>query len=244
MRTALAAEARKLTSTRGTYGLALGAVAIVAVAVPSMVGDAAVEELAKPLHRQQVLFPVIFTRLFALVLGIRAVTDEFRYGTAIPTFLAIPGRHRVVAAKALVLAAAGLVVTVTAEAVMLALAYGLSRARGVALNFGIADATALAGAAAAGAGALWAVIGVGVGATVRHQLSAVLVPVVWVMFVEDSLVAAHWPRLAPYLTAQAGMNLSLATNWHALWVSGAALGAYALAFWAAGTALTRRRDIT
>jgi ABC-2 type transport system permease protein len=242
MRTALAAEARKLTSTRGTYGLALGAVAIVAVAVPSMVADAAVEELAKPLHRQQVLFPVIFTRLFALVLGIRAVTDEFRYGTAIPTFLAIPGRHRVVAAKALVLAAAGLVVTVTAEAVMLALTYGLTRARGVAVNFGIADATALAGAATAGA--LWAAIGVGVGATVRHQLSAVLVPVVWVMFVEDSLVAAHWPSLAPYLPAQAGMNLALANSWHALWVAGAALGAYALALWAAGTALTRRRDIT
>lgn len=242
MRTALSAEARKLTSTRGTYGLALGALAIVAVAVPSMVGDAAAEELAKPLHRQQVLFPVMFTRLFVLVLGIRAVTDEFRYGTAIPSFLAIPGRHRVVAAKVLVLAAAGLVVTVAAEAVMLALSYGLSHARGVALSLGMADATALAGAAAAGA--LWAVIGVGVGATVRHQLAAVLVPLVWVMFVEDSLVAAHWPSLAPYLPAQAGMNLAFAANWHALWVAGAALGAYALAFWATGTVLTQRRDIT
>lgn len=241
MRTAIAAEARKLTSTRGTYGLALGALAIVAVAVPSMVGDATAADLAKPLHRQALLFPVMFTRLFVLVLGIRAVTDEFRYGTAIPSFLAIPGRERVVAAKVLVMAAAGLVVTLAAEALMLALTYGLAQGRNVSPSFGAADATALAGTAVAGA--LWGVIGVGVGAAIRHQLAAVLVPVVWVMFAEDSVLAARWPELASYLPAQAGMNLVFAAAWRTFWVAGAVLGAYALAFWAAGTALNERRDI-
>jgi ABC-2 type transport system permease protein len=241
MRAAIATEVRKLTSTRGTFGLALGALAVVVVAVPSMVGNATTEQLAEPLHRQQVLFPLMFTRLFVLVLGIRAITDEFRYGTAIPSFLAIPGRRRVVAAKVVVLAGAGLVVTLVAEAAMLGLTYGLTQARGASPAFGAADATALAGAAAAGA--LWAAIGVGVGAAVRHQLAAVLVPVAWVMFVEDSLIAGTWPRLASYLPAKAGMNLVFATTWHTAWVAGAALVAYALAFWAAGTALTERRDI-
>ena len=242
MRKAIAAELQKLTSTRGTYGLALGALAIVAVATPPMVGDASLDQLAKPLHDQQVLFPVMFTRLFVLVLGIRAVTDEFRYGTAIPSFLAIPARYRVVAAKLLVMAGAGLVVTVAAEAVMLALTYGLSQGRGLTPAFGVADATAVAGAA--GAGALWAAIGVGIGAAVRHQLAAVLVPVVWVMFVEDNLVAAQWPRLASYLPAEVGMDLVFATTWRTVWMSGAILAAYAVAFWAAGTALIHRRDIT
>ncbi len=242
MKKAFAAEFRKLVSTRGTYGLALGALAIVAVATPSIVGDASLDQLAKPLHEQQVLFPVMFTRLFVLVLGIRAVTDEFRYGTAIPSFLAIPARHRVVAAKVLVTAGAGLLVTVAAEGIMLALTYGLSQGRGVTPAFGAADVTALAGAA--GAGALWAAIGVGIGSVVRHQLAAVLVPVVWVMFVEDNLVAAQWPRLASYLPAESGMDLALASTWRTLWTSAAILAAYAVAFWAAGTALTDRRDIT
>jgi hypothetical protein len=48
MSRAIAAEFQKLISTRGTYGLALGALAIVAVATPTMVGDASLDQLAKP----------------------------------------------------------------------------------------------------------------------------------------------------------------------------------------------------
>jgi ABC-type transport system involved in multi-copper enzyme maturation permease subunit len=144
----------------------------------------------------------------------------------VPTFLATPRRWRVIAAKAGAAAVTGVVFTAIAVAFLLALAAVLMGGRGVDLAVTGADVRLLSGVVLAGG--LWAVIGVGVGAFVRHQVAAVIGPVFWVMFVEE-LVAGRLGSAAAYLPAKAGM---------------AVLAVWAGVAWLAGSALVVRRDVT
>ena len=58
-----------------------------------------------------------FAQPFALVLGILAVTSEFRHGTITPTLIVAPGRGRLLAAKLAANGLAGLVLGVVAVGV-------------------------------------------------------------------------------------------------------------------------------
>lgn len=67
--------------------------------------------------------------LFAFILGIRAFTDEFRYGTVTTSVLVTPRRGRLVAAKILTFAIGGVVLAVVAEAAMVGAASRCPRPR-------------------------------------------------------------------------------------------------------------------
>jgi ABC-2 type transport system permease protein len=236
------AETVKLLTTRLAYGVLAG---MVFVAGPGILlaGPATVEELSVPLHEQIWYFIAAgITRLLVVVLGIRAITDEFRYGTIVPTMLAAPDRHRVMTAKALVIGAAGLVFTVLAEAVMVAVAAGLIQARGAELIITGETLRALVGMAAAGL--LWGVIGVAIGAIVRHQLPAIVGSVLWLLpggGVEE-LIRSQIGRLGDYLPGNEGMALALfGTN--AGLVAATVLTVYALVLTVGGILIIRSRDI-
>lgn len=219
------AELAKLRTTRSAWGLLLGMLGLVAIGTASVASESSAEVFADPFREQQFMLALHFTRLFVLVLGVKVVTDEFRYGTVVPTFLVTPRRSRVMAAKVVAAAVTGVVFTAVAAAFLVGLAALLVNGHGAGLTIARADVAVLGGVALSGG--LWAAIGVGLGAVIRHQVAAVVGPVFWVMFGEE-LVAGRLGGLATYLPAQASV---------------AVLAAWALAVWIAGSAVVLRRDV-
>ena len=137
MRTLLRAELVKLATTRTAIGLVAGGAAVAALGAVSTIMSGQPAELARPLQEQTFsLLASINLSLFAVVLGIRGFTDEFRHGVIVPTLLAAPSRVRVVAAKTLVVAAAGAALAAMAQMVMLAVAIVLLQGKGIEPTLG------------------------------------------------------------------------------------------------------------
>ncbi|MDQ4058183.1 MAG: hypothetical protein M3124_03565 [Actinomycetota bacterium] len=236
------AEKRKLLTTRTAYGVLLG---MLFLAGPGIVlgGEASVAELSKPLHEQMWFFVVAgFTRLLVVVLGIRSVTDEFRHGTIVPSVLATPARHRLMTAKAVTVGAAGLVLTVLAELVMVGVAGAFIPSKGAELIVSAETVQALVGMAIAGL--LWAVIGVAIGALVRHQIPAIVGSLLWLMpggGIEE-LIRGRLGTLGYYLPGNEGLALALGGS-EVAWWAGGILALYALGLMLAGSLVMRARDI-
>ena len=245
MRSLARAELVKLVTTRTAIGLVAGGAAVAALGAVSTVTSGQPAELAKPLHEQTFfLLASINLSLFAVVLGIRGFTDEFRHGSIVPTLLVAPSRVQLVAAKTVVFAAAAAVLAAVAQAVMLAVAVPLLQGSGVEATVETADLTAMAGLTAASA--LWAAIGVAVGAIVRHQVGAVVGALIWVLLVEN-LGAGALGEASVYLPGQAGHGLATASQAGTLLAPAAGalvLGTYALAAVAVAAVRLTRSDIT
>jgi ABC-2 type transport system permease protein len=244
MRQAIEAEVRKLLTTRTAYGVLAGMLILAGPGI-FMSGETEVGELSRPLEEQVWFFIAVgFSRLLVVVLGIRAVTDEIRCGTIVPSVLTMPDRRRLVAAKALTLAGAGLIGTVVAEIVMVGVAALYVTSRGAELSITSGTVRALVGTALAGA--LWAVAGVALGATIRHQIPAIVGSLLW-LIPGGGIEAAIEDRLGSfgsYLPGNGGMALALAPDGRALWWGAAVLGAYAAALLVAGSYLAEARDVT
>jgi len=182
----LRAELFKLRSTRTGLGLFAAMTGLVALAV-GLHSLLPAEALANRNNQLTILGRGEFLgALFAALLGALSVTAEIRHGTIRPTFLVTPRRGRVVWAKvtACVLTGAGLGLVagaVAAAAGLLALG-----ARGIDLRLDGGDDVLLVTGSMAAA-ALWAAIGVGVGALVRHQVPTVVGICAWLLFVEGLL---------------------------------------------------------
>jgi len=243
------AELLKLRTTRSARVLlaltAAGTAALVTVVLllagrlgqPALDGDAL---------RQLVLVPDGPLTLAALVLGILGMAGEFRHGTATSAFLVTPVRGRVVAAKLVAGAVAGLAMALAATAVVLAIALPWLPAKGV--EVAVADtglATRLAGLWAAVA--LYAVVGVALGALLRNQVAAVVVGLLWWQGGVEELVVGvlRRPGLERWLPEGAAAAL-LAPGDATLpmWAGGLVLAAYGLGLALVGGRLVVRRDLT
>lgn len=187
MRAQLRSELFKLRSTRTGLGLfaAMTGLVLLAVVLHSLLPA---EALASRNNQLTILGRGEFLgALFAALLGALSVTAEIRHGTIRPTFLITPRRGRVVWAKVFASVLAGAGFGLAAGAVAAAGGAAALRARGVDLRLDRADYVLLVAGSAAAA-ALWAAIGVGVGALVRHQVPAVAGICAWLLFVEGLLV--------------------------------------------------------
>ena len=223
----LRAELLKLTTTPAVLGLLAGAVVVTGLGAVSTTASAEPTSLTAPLHSQHVfLLASINIGLFALILGMRSFTDEFRHGTIAWTLLSVRERWRVVAAKMTTSALAAAAIAIVALAVMVALAAVLSRAKGVTLNLSGADVAAAVGLSVA-AGA-WATLGVAVGALVRHQVAAVVGGLVWVLLVENlaSGLLGDAGRFLPGQAAHAVANATAVTGLLPVWSGLAVLLGY------------------
>jgi ABC-type transport system involved in multi-copper enzyme maturation permease subunit len=183
----LRAELFKLRSTRTGLGLfaAMTALVLLAVVLHSLLPA---EALAKRNNQLTILGRGEFLgALFAALLGALSVTSEIRHGTIRPTFLVTPRRGRVVWAKvwACVLVGAGF--GLVAGAVATAVGAAALRARGIDLRLDGGDYTLLVAGSMVASG-LWAAIGVGVGALLRHQVPTVVGICAWLLFIEGLLV--------------------------------------------------------
>ena len=246
MRALLRSELLKQRSTRTTLGLfaAMLVLVLLAVLLHSLLPAQA---LRSPNNQLMILGRGEFLgALFAGLVGALSVTAEIRHGTIRPTFLVSPRRARVVWAKVWACVLTGSVFGLTAGAVAVAAGAAAFRARGIDLRLDGGDYVLLV-AGATGAAALWAAIGVGVGAVVRHQVPTVVGICAWLLFVEGLLAgdlvglgdvfkflpgsaAAAISGQEPGTLLAPGLGLVL-------------LGAYAVVAALAGAMATSRRDV-
>jgi ABC-2 type transport system permease protein len=235
------AELRKLLTTRGTYVLVAAVVAVSVLAVAGAANQSP-ESFRQPLGGQQfAFFSGLLGRVLLLVLGIRAMTDEFRYGTLTPSLLVSPDRRRLLAAKTVAVALVCLAAAVLAQAALLGSAAWLFAAERVPLQVGAADVQMMAGFV--WGGMLWGAVGVAVGALVGAQLPALVAGFLWLMIVEDMLTR-RLDDLAAFLPGQAGLLAALGPTDRLQVLGGLTLRAWAPVLALGGAVLMRRRDVT
>lgn len=244
MHRSLRAELLKLVTTRATYGLLLGALAVVVVTVGSTIASAKSASLSGAVH-DQVFFLLVSINigLFSLILGMRVVTDEYRNSTIVHSFLSDPRRTKTLVAKSLAAAAAASVVAVASLLALIAIALPLASAKGGALTIEGSDVSAFAGFVLANA--LWGIIGVGIGATIRHQVAAIVGGLVWVLVIEN-LGSGFLGDAGGYLPGQAAYALGEALDTAAALpttTAGLVMAIYALIASLVGVAVTHARDV-
>jgi ABC-type transport system involved in multi-copper enzyme maturation permease subunit len=245
MRSQIASEFRKLATTRSIYAMAAGLAVIVGLGVVAIVTDTGAGDMAGPLERQAFLHvSLTIAPLFGLLLGLRSFTDEFRYGSIVPTLLASPDRRKVIGAKLVATAGGGVALTLAATAVSIAIGVPLLVAKGVEVTWS-ASAMAEVVGRLIGATVLWTAIGVGVGLAVKHQVAAIAGALVWLLAAE-AIFSGLVPNVAKYFPGAAGFAVVGINPAELLTpVMGALLlGGYAAVAVTAGAVVMQRRDIT
>ncbi len=183
------------------------------------------------------------------ILGIIAMTSEFRHQTATPTFLATPRRGRVVAAKMFTYVGVGIGYAAAAVAVTLAVALPWLSAKGIDVSLGanrIPQTLWGVGAQVA----IYAILGVGLGALLKNQIAAVVGLLVYLLVVGPILTAITSIRdvtkFLPDAAASALVQVAPTAGSALLeqWQGGLVLVGWAVLFAVVGYALTVRRDIT
>lgn len=184
--------------------------------------------------------------VFALVVGVLSTAGEFRYRTAVDTFLSTPRRARVILAKVVVSAAAGAVMgAVSAAAATAAMALWCAAAGGwLDLASGALWRTAAGGIA-------WccgfAAIGAAVGAVVRNLAGALTAGLAWVALIEG-VVGQLLGEAGRWLPARSGTalgNLAVPGSGRPLTQAqgGLALAAYAVLLAGCAVWATVKRDV-
>ena len=243
------AEALKLRSTRTFCAVTLGALALIAIATTTLSAASTFHPGDNP--ARQTLAVAGVAQTFALVLGVLAVTNEFRHGTITSALLITPKRTPLLTAKLVTLAIAGLTFGLLAFGGAAAITLPVLSLRHVATHVDGANVAAIiiGGTVAT---ALFAALGVGVGAIIRNQAGAIIAALAVIYVVEPVLTilpgignSAQTYGLGG-LASAASAPPRCTQPAHILAQTPAALllAAYALVLLAAGGALLLRRDIT
>lgn len=227
--TLIGLEARKSLSSRSGAAFALSAALLGPVGMALAATDAEFGWVAGPIG-----IVGSMTGLVLLALGVISTAGEWTHRTVQATFLLVPQRGRVMAAKSVAVAVLG----VALAAVSAGLSLAVIAAVGVdELNW---DGTGQALATAVGAGAAFAVIGGGIGAATANTPAALTSLYLLIMGVLPlvriwNLELAQWldPAEATMVLAQ-GDAETRSVLVLAGWVVGAS---------AAGWLLTRRRAV-
>ncbi|MDV6011280.1 hypothetical protein [Haloechinothrix sp. LS1_15] len=246
------AEFDKLFTTKLWLGLTLGGLALASAFLAITIGlDGMAENpnppVSTPEGQRNLFATATGASTFALLLGIIAVTGEFRHQTATPTFLATPRRDRVIAAKLVAYAVVGVVFGALTLLVAIAIAAPWLAAIDTELSLtqhGVPGT--MAGVIAAVA--LYTLLGVGIGALVRNQIAAVVGALVYLFVIEAFVRGLPVVRdYYPYSPGGASEALTATTDpviEHVQpWQGGLLLAGYALVFCALGSWLSVRRDI-
>ncbi len=241
----LTAEHRKIRTTRTIWALWLATIVVIAVGSFSMASSAAATDLTGPIHEQPLfLMTSVNISLFALLVGVRSATDEFRFGTITWTFVAVKRRSWWFAVKAAVAAAYAAMITATAAVIGVVAALAVSSGKGGDLSFADSDRWPLVGLVAAST--MWAVVGVSIGSIIRQQVAAVVTAIVWVLAIENlgaSLLGEtgkYLPGQAAHALAQAGGEADLLSAF----AGGAVLLSLTAIIAAAAAATLVRRPLT
>ena len=256
-------EIRKIFTTRLWWGLLIGLVlswaalsALTGFASGRTGGGALDRGLADPaVVRSVYTGGLSIGRLFALAFGVIAMAGEYSHQTITATTLASPRRSRVVLAKLVVVALAGLGYGLAGVLSGVASGAAVVAGRGFRVDL-VGNGVPRALLTSAVAVALWAVIGLGVGTLLRNQIVALLLSIglAWIAEPIIALVlnVAHAGDVAKYLPSQATDSLvsppttsgDLTVALLPWWGGALVLLAYAALSGGLGARLTLRRDIT
>jgi ABC-2 type transport system permease protein len=250
----VAAELRKLFTTRLWLWLLLGAVALTALYASLLIGFSEdPDTLTAPLSTaagQQTLFAVAAggANTLVAVLAAIGITGEFRHRTATATFLATPRRGSVVAAKLVTYAAVGAAYALVCLFVVAVIAVPWLGARGIDLNL-LGDGLPGTYVGVVADVAIFALLGVGMGALLRNQVATVVGLLVYRFVAEPILTGfpalRDWTIYLPGSASAALTRVSLTTQEYLdAWQGGLVLAGYALALALAGVLISMRRDIT
>jgi hypothetical protein len=244
MRHQIGSELRKLTSTRSGYALLGGLVVLVAVGVVAVGSGAKPATLHVPLQDQTFLHIALsIAPVFALLLGLRSFTDEFRFGSIVPTLLVNPKRLRVLGAKLVAVAAGGAVLSLAALAGAIVAGVAVLLAQGIHVTWSAAGMAQVVGRLL-GATVLWTTIGVGVGLAVKQQVAAIAGGLVWLL-AGEGILGNLIPDVAKYFPGSAGAGVvGLGSSFLTPGIAAIVLGAYAAVAVATGAVLMARRDVT
>ena len=244
MKRQIASEIRKLTTTRSVYAMLAGLIVIVGLGVVATTTDGRPGSLLAPLEHQVFLHvSLTIAPLFGLLLGLRSFTDEFRYGSIVPTLLASPVRRRVLGAKLVATAGGGVALSLAAMAVTFLIGVPILVIKGIEITWSTGAMLEIVGRLVV-ATVLWTAIGVGLGLAVKHQVAAIAGTLVWLLAAEGILsglvpdVAKYFPGAAGFATVGINSAELLTPALGAM-----LLGAYALVAVTTGAVLMQRRDI-
>jgi len=247
MSDAIRSELLKLRTTRTFLGIVIATLAFVALITGAQAAADTFDEGAIP--GIDLLDVAGLAQPFALVLGLLAVSTEFRHGTITPTLLATPDRRRLMIAKVSAHVGAGVILGVVAYALAAVLMAVILPIRdistGITLGEGLEQ---VAGGIVCIA--LLAAIGVGVGAVVRNQVGAVIGGLAWMFMIEPLLTVI--PTVGGWIEDYGpGGAITAVTNSSfgggadiSQLAGGLLLLGYAVLLAIAGAALLRRRDIS
>lgn len=253
----LRSELRKVTTTKVLFFLTLAVVLFTALNVsllvyltPSAMGAEDNDQLLmNPEYIDNIVGAAGSSSLFVLILGIVAMTGEFRHMTITSTLLVTPKRSRILIAKGVVFLALGAVIGLIGFATAITLAtLTLSGKDHAPIDSNVA--LQILGGVVLGF-AIYAFLGVAVGALIRNQVAAVVGALVWVLVLE-ALITVFVDWIGKWLPGGALDAVLQATN-----VSGrggsevlsvgagaAMLVGYAVLLGAIASTTTMRRDIT
>ena len=248
MSATIRAEWRKLRTSRATLVLLASGLAYAVlngVATAAFAGRDGNAELGTAANVANILRGGNITMWVMLLIGLLAITTEYRHHTTTTTFLATPRRHAVVATKLILTGAVAAVYAIVGMAIGLAAALPQLTKSATSVEVANADVARAAAGTLVGT-TLFALAGVGIGTLVRNQTVAIAGALVWFLPAENIVgTVVGWP-VARWLPGQAAAAAT-ATGSDTLLpaAAGAALFAvYTLILTVAGSKLTVSRDIT
>jgi len=241
-------EIFKLRTTRTFYGVTLLPLALVVIIVvvasltAKFTGDS-----------RDVLLQLMgitgLTQIFTLVLGILAVTSEYRHGTITPSALVVPDRIRLGLGKLGATLLVGLIYGLLSGLLVTLIGLLLVSSRNIPTEATFSHAAKLIVGGAI-ATALYGAVGVGIGAIIRNQVGAIVGSLIYLFLVENLVGAiSGLDKIVPvYGLNGAGTALSGtgtgSTDYLAQVPGGLVLLAWAAVLLAIGLTMMRSRDVT
>ncbi len=241
-------ELLKIRTTQVWFWLLLAAIAVTALLV---IGQLASDGGVRSSFDVYGLFTASGTAyVVVFVLGVLGVTTEYRYQTITPTVLATPSRWALVTAKMIVYAFLGAVFALVCVIVQIAIALPWLASKNIDITGDSHLPRALLGVFVVVA--LFGIVGLGVGALIRNQIVAVSVGLIFLIVLQNVLVAIPGVKYAYPFTPGGAVN-GIFTIGHET-INGVTLpsfggGVVILLLWAfipaiLGAMFTLTRDIT
>jgi ABC-2 type transport system permease protein len=244
------AEFLKLRTTQVWFWLLLASVAVSSLIV--IAAFASHNSIRTTQDVADVFSSAATSDIAVFILGILGVTTEFRYQTITPTVLATPSRWAIVSAKMITYGLVGAAYSAICVAVQIAIAVPWISAKG--LHISLTDGNiphSLIGVFVVVA--LYGVIGLGVGALLKNQIVAVSVGLLFLLVLENIVLAIPKVKNAyPFTPAGASsaiVTTSSTADFNGVTLLSTAGGVIALVLWAVipavlGASITMNRDIT